>query len=372
MKKNGYSAVDRNNAPNLKFSALLDGSLAMTFVRPLAAVLALVFSAAVMAQTLADCKTIADDARRLACFDALAGMAVGATVVPVATAVPANVTAPDPHLDSGAHPSLLSGAWELDDERRGHILRIRPYKPVYVLPYFHASNPNRQPVSPSAGHSSPYIDDLSASEAKFQISFKSKLVEDIFGDNGDFWFGYTQSSRWQVYTAGLSRPFRETNHEPEAMLVWRTDYGLAGWHGRFISLGLNHQSNGRSLPLSRSWNRVMLSAAFERDDWTLTLRPWWRIPEGSNDDNPDISRYVGRADLHLVKRWGEQQFSVMLRHSLQGGSNSHGAVRLDYAFPIAGQLRGHLQWFSGYGESLIDYNHRSNYLGLGVSLLEWY
>jgi phospholipase A1/A2 len=343
----------------------------MFVVRPFALVLGLVFSHFAIAQTLADCRMVADNAERLACYDALAGAPADTVSTPANTANPGHPSAAPGHVVTG-RDSMLSAAWELDDAQRGHILRIRPYKPVYILPYFHASRPNRQPGSPSAGHTSPVIDDLGANEAKFQISFKSKLVEDVFGDNGDFWFGYTQSSRWQVYTAGLSRPFRETNHEPEAMLVWRTDYGLAGWHGRFVSLGLNHQSNGRSLPLSRSWNRVMLSAAFERDDWTLTLRPWWRIPEGSNNDNPDISRYVGRADLHLVKRWGEQQFSVMLRHSLQSGSNSHGAVRLDYAFPIAGELRGHLQWFSGYGESLIDYNHRSNYLGLGVSLLEWY
>jgi len=344
---------------------------AATFLRCLAVALGLAGSAAAAAQTLEACKAIAGNAERLACYDALAG--VSAQAAPQPAASPATDLAPAMPGLAGQRDSLLGTAWELDDSRRGHILRIRPYKPVYILPYFHATSPNRQPGSPSAGHSSPLIDDLGANEAKFQISFKTKLMEDVLGANGDLWFGYTQSSRWQVYTEGLSRPFRETNHEPEIMLVWRTDYRLAGWHGRFVSLGLNHQSNGRSLPLSRSWNRIVLAAAFERNDWTLTLRPWWRLPESTGgDDNPDISSHVGRADLQLVRRWGEHQFSVMLRHSLQSGRNSHGAIRLDYAFPIAGELRGHLQWFSGYGESLIDYNHRSNYLGLGLSLLEWY
>lgn len=334
-------------------------------------------SSAVAAQSLADCRAIAVDAERLACYDTQAGAArpVSVAVAAVAGAETPRVaeTAPASGNTPPAGPSLLASAWELDPAQRGHILRIRRYKPVYILPLFYATAPNRQPGSPAPGHGSAEPIDLGANEAKLQISLKTKLLEDVFGDNGDLWFGYTQSSRWQVYNGGISRPFRETNHEPEVMLVWRTNYPLAGWRGRYFGLGVNHQSNGRSLPLSRSWNRVMLTAALERDDWTLTLRPWWRLPEqADNDDNPDISDYLGRADLQLVRSWGKQQFAVTLRHSLQTGRNSHGAVQLDYAFPIAGELRGHLQWFSGYGESMIDYNHRSNYYGLGLSLLEWY
>lgn len=319
-------------------------------------------TSAAQAETLSACRIITDDAARLACYDQLASDTL---------ATPPELPG-QPAPDNPASISALSKAWELDSSERGRILRVRPYKPVYILPFFHTRQINTQPHSPAEGHTSPPIDDLSANEAKLQISFKSKLLEDIFGANGDLWFGYTQSSRWQVYNSRISRPFRETNHEPEVMLVWRTDYSLNGWHGRLLSLGINHQSNGRSLPLSRSWNRVTLAAAFEHDDWTLTLRPWWRIPEGSSDDdNPDISDYLGRADVHLLRRWGKHQVSLLLRHSLRSGSRSHAAVQIDYAFPVAGNLYGHLQWFSGYGESMIDYNHRTTSYGFGVSLIEW-
>lgn len=341
------------------------------------AALLLALTAPLQAADVATCRAYRNDTERLACYDRLAegnpAVAPAApaptAAIPAPAATEANLKAPAP----GASTSLLGKAWELDDEQRGHILRIRPYQPVYLLPLFHASTPNRLPSSPSAGHTVSEPIDLSTNEAKLQISLKTKMAEDIFGSNGDLWFGYTQSSRWQVYNGGLSRPFRETNHEPEAMLVWRTDYDLLGWRGRLLNLSLNHQSNGRSLPLSRSWNRLMLGVSLEKDEWTATLRPWWRLPESAGkDDNPDIANYLGRADLLLVRRTGNHQFSLLLRHSLRTGESSRGAVQLDYAFPIAGELRGHLQWFSGYGESLIDYNHRSNYFGLGVSLLEWY
>lgn len=81
---------------------------------------------------------------------------------------------------------------------------------------------------------------------------------------------------------------------------------------------------------------------------------------------------MGRADLTAFYKWNENNFSLMLRHSLRGGDASHGAVQFDWSFPIKGKLRGQFQYFNGYGESLIDYNHRANYVGLGVSLMDWF
>lgn len=269
--------------------------------------------------------------------------------------------------------SLLDRRWELSQDSKLGTWNIRANQPVYLLPAFWTSKKNEFPQSPNPQNTVDEDQNLKSMEAKFQISLKTKAAENIFGNNGDVWVGYTQSSRWQVYNSEESRPFRETNYEPEASLIFRTNYNLLGLNGRLLGLTLNHQSNGRSDPLSRSWNRVILNLGFEKDNFALMVRPWYRIEEDFKDDNnPDIKNYIGRGDLTAFYRWNDNDFSLMLRHSLKGGDDSHGAMQFDWAFPIKGKLRGHFQLFDGYGESLIDYNHRATYIGLGVSLMNWY
>ena len=275
-------------------------------------------------------------------------------------------------LANAGKGSMLDGRWELAKDSKLGTFNFRAYKPVYLLPAFWSSNQNELPRSPNPRNTVTSPQSLTAVEAKFQLSFKTKALENVFGDNGDVWMAYTQSSRWQVFNGDASRPFRETNYEPEVMLVFRTGYHLAGWSGRLLGIGVNHQSNGRADPLSRSWNRVIASVGLDRGDWALMLRPWWRVSDGNDDDNPDISDYIGRGDATLVRRFGRHEFSLTARHSLRSGDDAHGAVQLDWGFPISRALRGHVQVFDGYGESLIDYNHRATYVGFGVSLLEWY
>lgn len=266
--------------------------------------------------------------------------------------------------------SLLDKRWELSADSKLGTWNIRAHQPVYLLPAFWTTDKNEFPKSPNPTNTVDENQNLTSMEAKFQISLKTKAVENLIGDNGDLWVGYTQSSRWQVYNAEESRPFRETNYEPEASLIFHTNYNVLGLNGRLLGLTLNHQSNGRTDPLSRSWNRVMLNVGFEKDNFAMMIRPWYRLEEDFKDDNnPDIKDYVGRGDLTTFYRWNEHDFTLMLRHSLKGGEDSRGAVQFDWAFPISGKLRGHFQLFDGYGESLIDYNHRATYAGLGVSLM---
>ena len=334
------------------------------------------------AQTAPHCRTLTDDRLRLACYD----QAVDGTPGPAPTiAVPASAT-PAP-ATAAAKPAVVTAGgrrdgnplgsglverWELEPEQRlGRFLPL-PYKPVYLLPVVVSNQVNTSPTSPNQANTVPVALPIDQVEAKFQLSVKTKVVEGLFNGNGDIWAAYTQSSRWQIYNAENSRPFRETNYEPEAMLVFATDYSLLGLNGRLLGLSLNHQSNGRSNPLSRSWNRVIGMVGFEQGEWSLMLRPWWRIPEtAANDNNADIEDHVGRGEALLARRWGNHIVSLQLRHSLRGGDRSRGSGELEYAFPLSGNLRGQLQLFSGYGESLIDYNFRQTRLGLGVSLVEW-
>lgn len=277
----------------------------------------------------------------------------------------------DPNATQG---SLLDSRWELAPNSKLGTFNLRGYRPVYLLPAFWTSRTNPRPTSPNPLNTVTSPQDLQAIEAKFQISFKTKIAQDLFGDNGDLWTAYTQVSHWQVYNGADSRPFRETDYEPEVMLVFRSgDWQVAGWHARMYGIGLVHQSNGRADPLSRSWNRVVAGIGFDRAHWSLVLRPWWRIPESfRNDNNPDITDYVGRGDATLVYHAGEQEVSILGRHTLRGGERSRGAVQVDWSFPIQRGLHGYVQLFHGYGESLIDYNHKATYVGLGISLLDWY
>lgn len=331
------------------------------------------------------CTAIESDAQRLACYD----RATGRVNLPASrkrVEGPPSLevfshdrppgeagTPPVENPDVAAPLSLLDSRWELSPEAKLGTYNVRGYKPVFLMPVFATSNQNERPQSPNPLNTVSQPQQLSNTEAKFQLSLKTKIWQGIFGDAGDLWLGYTQSSRWQVYNNRISRPFRETNYEPEAMLVFDTHYEVLGWEGRLLGVGFNHQSNGRSNPLSRSWNRVVGDIGLERGNWTLMLRPWWRIPEGGSDDNnPDISDYMGRGEVQIVREWNGQEFGLLLRHSFRGGSHSHGAGQFTWSFPLAGNLRGYLELFKGYGESLIDYNHNATYLGLGVSLLDWY
>ncbi|MDU5726766.1 MAG: phospholipase A, partial [Neisseria sp.] len=42
-----------------------------------------------------------------------------------------------------------------------------------------------------------------------------------------------------------------------------------------------------------------------------------------------------------------------------------------YTFPIKGKLKGVVRGFHGYGESLIDYNHKQNGIGFGLMFNDW-
>lgn len=321
-----------------------------------------------------------DAAGRLKCYDQ---SAVPASVTPgngVTDEEAAAGAAPAADSTRSAERSYLTRVWNLDDlssRDPSKLGRIQPYRQTYLL-VKRTSNPNRQPSSPLIDHNASISSDIDAAEAKFQLSFKADIGDqrnvDFLGiKTFRFWWAYTQQSNWQAFNVRNSSPYRETVYEPELIATLGTGHesGL-----KLINLGWVHQSNGRSLPESRGWYRIYLLGGWEWNDMTsIMVRAWQRIPENSlKDDNPDIVDYLGRGDLTI--RWEprdkSQSVAILLRNNLSK-TNNRGYVQIDWATPInvGSAARMHIQMTSGYGESLIDYNHRQNTFGLGFSFREW-
>jgi phospholipase A1 len=269
----------------------------------------------------------------------------------------------------------LSERWDLiRPTNKKQLFKFEPYKPIYILFANYTSDINQQPTSENPNNTVPIPLELNQVELKFQISFKTKVLQNIFGEKigGDFWIAYTQSSRWQVYNGTKSRPFRETNYEPEMLFILPTKYKLFGLNGVYSGVSLTHQSNGRANPLSRSWNRIIFHVGLEANNWSVIFKPWIRISEDmETDDNPHIENYIGRAELLVAYKHKKHQVSFRGRHSLNGGVNNRGSVQFDYAAHLYNNLKIYTQVFHGYGESLIDFNHKQTTIGIGLSLVNW-
>ena len=213
--------------------------------------------------------------------------------------------------------------------------------------------------------------DFDHGEIKFQISTKFLVTEDLFGDNGDVYVAYTNRSFWQANNDNISSPFRDYNHEPEAWIAFENDYELWGFKNSLISAGFVHQSNGRGGVLSRSWNRIYANFIVEKDNFVFSFKPWYRIKEDDDDDdNPDIEKYLGHFEFQGVYQHKDHTFGLMFRNNLRTGTN-RGAAQLDWTFPLHKNFKGYLQWFNGYGESLIDYDNNVNAIGLGIKFTDW-
>jgi phospholipase A1 len=312
-----------------------------------------------------DCAQILDDAERLHCYDDLAVLSTGEE----SGAAEAGGEAPPAGAEEASAeepPSYLSRLWELEAAARRRKFPIAPYQSNYILPITYNATPNQRPIR-EADPSKEVLD----YEVKFQLSFKVKLWEDILGQDVDLWMAYSQLSLWQLYNTEDSSPFRETNYQPEILLNVRTDYPLLGLRGRFINVGFAHESNGRSEPLSRSWNRVVANLGFERGGFAFILNGWYRIPEDADDDdNPDIEDYLGYGQLNFYYLWRRHRFGVLARHNLRF-NGGRGAVQAEWSFPLFKWVSGYAQYFYGYGESLLDYDASTNRIGVGFILKEW-
>jgi len=342
------------------------------------------------------CSVLGDASARLACYDGLARKTPGGQVAAApATGGPATEAekvaaangtadapprtqpdAPPPPPEAVLPPkvaelttipaedkvSRMVQSWELDRSAKRGVFNFRPHRDSYLLLANYSSGNNDQPFK----EFSP--DGLEAQhvELMYQLSFKMKMLEQAFGYPVDLWFGYTQESFWQAYNRSESSPFRETNYQPELMVTTPLALNLGGVDVRFLTLGLVHQSNGQTSTLSRSWNRIYAQIGAEKGNFAVNFRLWKRLDNSRSDnDNIDITDYLGHGDVTASYRWDGHEITMLARRNLH---TNHGALQVGWAFPVAANLKGYVQGFSGYGQSLIDYNYAQKSIGVGVKV----
>ncbi|MDD3180953.1 MAG: phospholipase A [Opitutaceae bacterium] len=220
-----------------------------------------------------------------------------------------------------------------------------------------------------------------APAAKFQVSFKYRLPLD------DGWLvhklpqmrglhlAFTQRSLWDI--RGESSPFYDSSYMPELLYQFAArEPDLSGtltWLG--WSGGVQHESNGKNGADSRSMNIAYARTAFalgDLDDWYLLVMPRARTYVGDRFDNPNIADYRGWGDLWLIL--GRNDGPALSLYGRIGRGFRHGAFQADLTVPtsaFSGSWASylHIQYWSGYGESLLRYDRRTDSVRAGFSLL---
>ncbi len=240
---------------------------------------------------------------------------------------------------------------------------ISIYQPTYILPFSYTTNPSN-----IYDNNTPDGQSIQPIDFKFQLSFKAPVLSHIFHKQNVLYFAYTQKSFWQAYTN--SPFFRENNYEPELFLDNQINLPITStWSLRHINAGVVHQSNGRGGIYERSWNRGYVETIFYCGNLSVSLKAWSIFHDPSLEiHNPDIGHYLGYGSFLVRYARDRQAISLETYNDLESGF-SRGSVIVTYSFPLLTRINGFIQIFNGYGQSLIEYNHRTNAIGLGFLLM---
>lgn len=227
---------------------------------------------------------------------------------------------------------------------------LHPYKKTYIMPVTYDFKNS---------------EDREQKETQFQFSLEKPLIHNLFNQNEIISFAYTQKSFWQTFKE--SAPFRENNYEPEFLV----NIPIENDYLKSYKISLNHQSNGQGGLLSRSWNRVYLEGMLQFDELFVKPKIWYIIPDGNQNDNPNIENYMGYGELNFIYSYKKHQFDLLLRNNLK--SDNKGAIDLTWTFPLPfienqKNVYGMINYFNGYGNSLIDYDRQVNKIGFGIAL----
>jgi len=245
-------------------------------------------------------------------------------------------------------------------------IALEAYKVNYLLPYGYTSD-----KYPSNGRPVEYKN----IEAELQVSLKRRIAQNLFGLHGSYYLAYSHKSFWQIYV--YSSPFRETNYNPEGFVVFPIDDNSYFIKIRSLKFSIAHMSNGQPnttdvyidgkpmANLSKSINYVYSTIRMQHNTLIMDLTLQAPLGTGENlSDNPDIMDYLGYSKIKFTYFYKKSIFTFMGRGNI---STKMGALEATYSYPLQDETNLYVKLFSGYGESLIDYNRNLTKFSIGFS-----
>jgi phospholipase A1 len=254
--------------------------------------------------------------------------------------------------DAAQTPTSRASLEDLTNIQRAFMDRLLPHLPMYFI------------YSPKVP------------EGKFEVSVKYRLL-DIPGEGvRGMYLGYTQRSLWNL--GQPSNPFLDTSYMPE--LFWesleprRAAHGSVSWLG--YQAGALHESNGRPAGSDkRSLNEVFVRPIVKLgsyDGWNLVVMPRLLSYLPGLGGNPDITRYRGYAEWSAII--GQNTGPALLVVDRVGSRFDRNSLEMNLTFPISIRKADFasyilVQYFDGYGETLLGYNTRSSNIRAGIALV---
>jgi len=250
-------------------------------------------------------------------------------------------------------PIVQPGFVSLDEQSALEIIDNQPSFGIYKDNYFITGIPTNRGISKQTA------------DVKFQLSIRQRLTQSVLPFETFLFLTLTQKSFWNLYNN--SSPFRDTNFNPALSLgkVIIVDNELKG----VASLAVEHESNGRDSLASRSWNMVSASGSYffnprfkiEGKVWL----PFWI----DKDNNPDLVKLRGVCYFELHYRSADERLLVSwhVNPRKKFGNVNHIFEAHYKVGPKANQY-WFLQYYTGYGESMMDYKRYSSMIRVGFSI----
>jgi outer membrane phospholipase A len=285
---------------------------------------------------------------------------------------------PSPDMAPNIHPAALASTEastrpEQESARQGQFPGVG--SSTFGLEEFFSHFAPYEPIY--------YVYSTQSPTTKFQISLRYRM----FPANGSLaqQYGWLRGFNAAMTLTGVqntnapSVPIVDVSYKPELFYYWENipNKILPADSQLGMVLGIGHESNGRDGTASREiqmvYLRPIINLPIGEQGWFVSFSPKIYEYIGGVDGNPDIARYRGYADLQFIvgKRDGLQLRTI----GRVGSHFDRGSAELDLSYPLTKILNGnhdvslYVQYFTGYGDDLLDYNKRVSIIRFGFAVV---